>query len=318
MSSQYLPQNPYRRKKQMTRWKRRMRKRVQCFVKYSVLVAVFIGLMCFAGVMMRDKMLHQAINDKTVADSMTASDGSISENSDVMSGNYGMAGIALETEKEDATEESRNDSPLINGELYPEELLELLQKNPETREFVENYPEKYGTVSWEPLTELAGSEQFPLLLQWDERWGYYPYGEGVMGLTGCGPTCLSMVAIYLMGDTSMTPPVIAAFSADNGYCVPGHGTSWELMAEGAQQLGLYADELPLNEKTIADHLKAGNPIICIMGPGDFTDGGHYIVFTEWEDGMVTVMDPNSKTNSAKQWVFEDIKDQIRNLWAYRA
>lgn len=318
MASQYLPQDPYRRKKQTSRWKRRMRKRVQCFMRCSILVVVFIGLMCFVGVLMRDKLVHQAINDKTVADSMVDRTINNTENGLAMLSGYGLPELVPEEEKEDAIEENENDSEPLNGELYPEEVLELLQKNPETKEFVENYPEKYDTVSWEPLTELAGSDQFPLLLQWDERWGYYPYGDGVMGLTGCGPTCLSMVSIYLLGDTSMTPPVIAEFSVDNGYCVPGHGTSWELMTDGATQLGLYADELPLNETTIAAHLQAGNPIICIMGPGDFTDGGHYIVLTDWENGMVTVKDPNSKSNSAKQWNFADIKDQIRNLWVYRA
>jgi hypothetical protein len=30
-----------------------------------------------------------------------------------------------------------------------------------------------------------------------------------------------------------------------------------------------------------------------------------------------VNDPNSKANSNKQWVFEDIKDQIKNLWVLR-
>ena len=314
MVSQYLPKDPYRRKKQIARWKRRMRKRVQCLVRYSLLVVVFIGLMCFVGVLMRDKLVYQSINDKVEADSMA-------DNNDVGDWDklgYGLPELVPEEEEEDASEGKGNNTEPLNRELYPEEVLELLQKNPETKEFVKHYPEKYGTVSREPLTELAGSDQFPLLLQWDERWGYYPYGDGVMGLTGCGPTCLSMVAIYLLGDTSMTPPVIAEFSVDNGYCVPGHGTSWELMTDGATQLGLCADELPLNDKTIADQLQAGNPIICIMGPGDFTDGGHYIVLTDWENGMVTVKDPNSKANSAKQWNFADIKNQIRNLWVYRA
>lgn len=37
----------------------------------------------------------------------------------------------------------------------------------------------------------------PLLLQWDERWGYKNYGDNIMAINGCGPTCLSMVVSYL-------------------------------------------------------------------------------------------------------------------------
>ena len=37
----------------------------------------------------------------------------------------------------------------------------------------------------------------PLLLQWDERWGYRYYGDQMMAINGCGPTCLSMVVSYL-------------------------------------------------------------------------------------------------------------------------
>lgn len=58
------------------------------------------------------------------------------------------------------------------------------------------------------------------------------------------------------------------------------------------------------------------PIICIMGAGDFTDDGHFIVFTEMKDGKLVINDPNSRINSAKLWEFEDIKNQIHNMWAY--
>ena len=45
----------------------------------------------------------------------------------------------------------------------------------------------------------------PLFLQWDPRWGYTEYGEdSFLGLSGCGPTCLSMVLYYLTGDKSLT------------------------------------------------------------------------------------------------------------------
>lgn len=207
---------------------------------------------------------------------------------------------------------------------YPLELLELFQKNSETKEFVLNYPLKKGEVSHESLSLLVDEtkkgtkaiEDMPLLMQWDERWGYYQYGDNVMGLTGCGPTSLSMVASYLLEDADLTPLYMADYSIRNGYCVEGFGSSWELMSEGAKDFGLGVSEVPLSENVVKEYLESGNPIICIMGEGDFTDNGHFIVFKGWKDGKIIINDSNSHKNSEKLWSFEDIKYQIKNMWAY--
>ena len=55
-----------------------------------------------------------------------------------------------------------------------------------------------------------------------------------------------------------------------------------------------------------------------MGPGDFTDQGHFIVLSGIdEDGMVIVKDPNSKKNSKKHWNLSKIISQMKNLWSYQ-
>ena len=53
-----------------------------------------------------------------------------------------------------------------------------------------------------------------------------------------------------------------------------------------------------------------------MGPGDFTATGHFLVLTGWEDGKFRINDPNSRENSERLWAYEEIQDQIRNLWAF--
>ena len=199
---------------------------------------------------------------------------------------------------------------------YPERLVELLKENPETEEFVLNYPLKKDEISHEDLTELEDSEGVPLLLQWDMRWGYYEYGSNVLGVTGCGPTCMSMVASYLFNNPEYTPIYMAKFSTENGYVVDGGGTTWNMMSLGAEQLGLTVEEVILYEPTVLEYLEAGHPIICNVGPGYFTDGGHYIVFVGCEDGMIKINDPNSRENSEKLWEFADIEDQIKNMWVY--
>lgn len=198
---------------------------------------------------------------------------------------------------------------------YPASLVELLERNPETETFVLEYP------LWEggdyDLSEYADRDTVPLFLQWDQRWGYERYGSDMIAITGCGPTCLAMVGYYLTGDDWYTPENVAEYSQKQGYYTPGSGTSWTLISEGAVELGFDVTEIPLVEQRIVANLEVGNPIILAMGPGDFTTEGHYIVLTGLEDGLFRVNDPNSVENSEALWSYEEIEDQIRNLWVIR-
>ncbi len=202
-------------------------------------------------------------------------------------------------------------------DAWPAELIELMEKNPETEEFVLYYPLKKDL---RPEIDLSGSVQtsaVPLLLQWDERWGYDRFAGELMGLSGCGPTCLSMVCLYLLDDPALTPRYVAAFAEEGGYSDRGNGSTWTLISEGGEKLGLEVEELPLHESSIVRELEAGNPIICVMGAGDFTTTGHFIVLTGYADGFVTVNDPNSVQRSENAWELSAIMGQMRNLWVCR-
>lgn len=202
---------------------------------------------------------------------------------------------------------------------YPDRILELLNNNLETIDFVLNYPAlanvPVGSDSID-LTDSYTEGSIPLFLQWDTRWGYSRFGEnGLIALDGCGPTCLSMVMVALTGDLSWNPLKMAEYCEQEGY-LAGSSTSWELMTSGAQNLGLNAKELPLDESRVLDELIKGNPIICSMRPGDFTTTGHFIVLSGYQDGKLLVNDPNSRERSQKQWEFSKIKYQIKNLWVF--
>lgn len=203
----------------------------------------------------------------------------------------------------------------ISYTSYPRSMVELLYNNPETRSFVLEYPFERDREHEVDLSEYANSDTVPLFMQWDKRWGYITYGTDVAGITACGPVCLSMVAFHLTGDEAMSPDNMIQFAIDEGYCVPGNGSAWTLISQGAKKLGLNVQELPLVEARIRKQLENGNPVICIMGPGVFTTTGHFIVLTGYEDGKFRVNDPNSRERSQKLWAFEDFQDQIRNLWA---
>ncbi len=195
---------------------------------------------------------------------------------------------------------------------YPKSLIALLERNPETRDFVLDYPFR---ESLETDMLSFSRDTVPLMLQWDKRWGYQKYGSDMIAITGCGPTSLAMAGYYLTGEESMNPWEVAKFAQRNGYYAPGYGSSWTLISEGGPKLGLTVTELPLVKKKIVNSLEAGSPVIPALGPGDFTSSGHYIVLSGVEDGAFRVCDPNSVENSQKLWNYEDLEGQIKNIWA---
>lgn len=198
-----------------------------------------------------------------------------------------------------------------------EELLEALEKNPEMKEFVADYPNKEKWIERKiELTKKEVGSDAPLFLQWDRRWGYSRYGNKMIAINGCGPTCLSMVYVGLRGDSKMNPQQMALFSEKCGYVTEGSGTDWGLMTDGAKALGLNAEEIALDENVMLNTLRSGCQIICSMRPGDFTTTGHFIVIYGEKDGKLLIHDPNSIERSEKEWEFEDMKGQIKNLWKY--
>lgn len=206
---------------------------------------------------------------------------------------------------------------MAHKDQYPVELIELLENNAETAEFVLGYQEKKDTAPAETIGDVTQGE-IPLLLQWDERWGYAYYADDMIAVNGCGPTAIAMVAAGLTGDNTITPYRVAQFSAENGYYAGDSGTSWSLMTEGARQFGIYGEEMGLSESEVFSALENGHPIICSMRPGDFTTTGHFIVLTGVEEGKIRVNDPNSRERSGKLWDYSRIEYQINNLWVFTA
>ena len=203
------------------------------------------------------------------------------------------------------------DAAKIPYGAWPKDLIALLETCPEARNFVLDYPLREDNG-----IDLSAYERdtVPLFLQWDPMWGYENYGSGYLAATGCGPTCLAMAGYYLTGDEDMNPLALAEFAEKNGYYAKGYGSSWTLISQGAGKLGLTATELPLVKQKMVDAVEAGNPVILAMGKGDFTTTGHYIVLTAWDGEAFAVNDPNSRIRSTQTWTYEQLENQIRNIW----
>ena len=186
---------------------------------------------------------------------------------------------------------------------YSEDLIALALKNSEAIDYVVDYPSKKDKRPAIDLSSEAAQNTVPLLLQWDERWGYQEYG-------------MSMLALYLTGNETWDPASVAHWAEENGYYAEGSGTSWTFMSEGSAHFGLRAEELPLVKQYMINAVEEGRPVVCAMAPGDFTTTGHYIILTGYDENGFTVNDPNSPMRSSQHWSYETLEGQISNLWAF--
>lgn len=219
------------------------------------------------------------------------------------------------------------DAMLLHLEDYEDWLIAYLLENPEAMEWVIAYPEyekkteeELCAVALEPidLEKYEVRNGIPLFQQWDPAWGYVEYGDNKFAITGCAPTCLSMVAVGLTGDTSITPKKVADLSLEINAYVENTGTSWDLMDTGAKKLGLTSKEIDTwSAKAIRSELEAGNVLICSMGEGDFTKRGHFIVLTGiTEEGKILLNDPNSRMHSEMEWDASVLLEQMKGIWVF--
>ncbi len=160
--------------------------------------------------------------------------------------------------------------------------------------------------------------EMPYLYQTDPVWADVPYAGATVRTHGCGPTCLSMVQAFFMGQRAKDPRAMAALSEQEGF-VDGGATSWTFMTEGAAKAGLSGRELPASADVVRAQLRMGHPVICCVEPGDFTTVGHFIVLVDEEaDGTISIRDPNSAEHSRMTWDLDRILGQCRNIWAFSA
>ncbi len=218
--------------------------------------------------------------------------------------------------KEDSslTKDERLKQIYENKSIYPKELLEMLEKNTDMTDFVYNYQVNKGKVFANDIGKVE-KNTVPLLLQYDERWGYGMYGDEVLAINGCGPTSVAMVIAGLTGRNIITPYDVASYAYENGYYKKG--TRWNFFTEGVKNYGIVGKEIPLVKSKIFKELELGHPIICSMRKGDFTTTGHLIVLVGVKNGKLMVNDPNSRERSERLWSYERLESQIKNLWSFR-
>ena len=204
---------------------------------------------------------------------------------------------------------------------YPVDITNLLMTNHETLDFVLHYPEYAGTQDGPDYPGSIDMSDFtplrvPEYYQYDMRWGYKTYSGDVLAVTGSGPTALAMAASYLTGNADMNPAWMAAFAENNNYTMDG-GTNWTLMSDGAVGLGIDGTPIRADQDRIERNLDVGNLVVCLMGPGDFTNSAQYIVIVGYSDAGYEIRDPGSRARTAQTWQYDTLAPQMNGCWIMR-
>lgn len=205
------------------------------------------------------------------------------------------------------------------GEAEQVKMLELVAEDPQAIDFVAGMVDNFPADAGQPYDGEVTKGTIPLLMQWDERWGYTVYCGSSFASAGCCPTSLSMVYMGLTGKTDMTPYDMGQLAVKGGYAVDYQGTVGAFLTDEAAGLGLQCESFYPDSDILDTYLESGYVVICNVGPGDFTESGHFFVITGKDsDGKLTINDPYSSVRSAQTWDADTILNQTIALYAFKA
>ncbi len=156
--------------------------------------------------------------------------------------------------------------------------------------------------------------------QTDPRWAKFLYdvnlknGPDYMSGTGCGPTTAAMiVATYI--DPKITPLEMAKWAMAKGYRTPDNGTAWALFAGVAKEYGLTFLQTSSHSSALSC-IKDGGLVVCIMGPGRWTKGGHYILWYAWDGAYVYINDPAVPAGAREKAKLTELQQDVRAYFCF--
>lgn len=147
--------------------------------------------------------------------------------------------------------------------------------------------------------------------QGDSAWNQNGY---CIAKAGCGPTSMAVVITSLTGKW-VTPLDTAIWGYQHGF-YSREGSAHEMIPAMATAYGLCCQGVGTDYQAIKKALKAGKPVVCLMGPGYFTRGGHFMVLVAIDNNdCVTVADVGSRTRSAYKYRLADVIAQSKGASA---
>lgn len=159
----------------------------------------------------------------------------------------------------------------------------------------------------------GGAREVVYFDQTSAKWAEEPYGTDKIGGYGCGPAAMAMAVSTLTG-TIIDPLQMAQHCVDNGYWAKRQGSYLSIVSGVAEDFDLRCRSIPVeeaDESVIAEYLSTGQLLVALMGPGHFTNGGHFILLRGITlEGTVLVADPASPERSLTTWDLDLLLEEL--------
>ena len=202
-----------------------------------------------------------------------------------------------------------------NADKYKDSrMIDLAVNEPNAIKFVLTYPDADHTSGAYEDTVEKGT--YPLLFDWDSRWGNVDFGDGALGVTGSGPTSLAMAYMGLTGKTDQTPATIAKAIADAGADSGDTGMATSFFDKSISTVGLSVTSMEVSKDNLHSILGNGSPALVQVKDDSLTTSAHWILVIGYgNDGSLVVYDPTSSAVSSHSWDAGTISSSANALYS---
>lgn len=195
----------------------------------------------------------------------------------------------------DMTEQEVKDLPTTEIQVQTEEQEKAVagEQTVEDEKFEQQGEIAYNGTSEYPNVTLGNYQGLTYYSQIDNRWRYKMYSSvgnssQTIGTSGCGPTCASMVVTATKG--TITPPEMCDLFVQYGYRSANNGTYWSAFRWVADVFDIGYQECSSLD-TAVNLVRNNSYVICSVGNGLFTTGGHFIVIVGIDGNTLKIYDP---------------------------
>lgn len=172
-----------------------------------------------------------------------------------------------------------------------------------------------GSITDNELDAGSYLEDMVYYSQLDQEWCNYTYGNGTIGTSGCGITCMAM-CVATFADTSVTPPDMAELSMENGGYVSGQGSAMSIVVTvAAKQYDLKYKSIAANE--IEQYIKKYDALViwgCKKGTFSSSDAGHVMIIRDVSEGNYMLADPAHEERNEIEYKLTDITSQAKGYY----
>lgn len=148
----------------------------------------------------------------------------------------------------------------------------------------------------------------PLYIQYKEPWTFHPYAGETIGVAGCGPTTMAMVASWAgsngkdissvdkNGDNVVDPIESADFATSQGYSAYMQGSYHTVITDYVRFIGCTWREANSDEEVV--NALANNQLVVFnVRPGTLSSAPHFFLGVGVKDGNIMLNDPGRESQS---------------------